>query len=206
MTQGLIALTVLISTCALLFFSAPAMVSRAVVCLFVPAHLSKLPSQPSKFCAKCPEILTATTRMCTQWMQERQARSLEIDKTLADIRADFVALQSVPVSSVETKSAISDWPLPESAGSAGSTSYRRPSQTLNPGLGEGVPPGKITQDPFFHLPSWRLRPGINRKMNFNEMLSLSGSLLVRTRTPSGTSATNPSQTQTLTGISCAERQ
>ena len=55
-TQGLIALTVLISTCAFLFFSAPAMVSRAVVCLFVPAHLSKPPSQPSKFCAKCPEI------------------------------------------------------------------------------------------------------------------------------------------------------
>ena len=132
-TQGLVDLTVLISTCALVFFSAPAMISQALACLLVPAHLSKLPSQPSKFIAKCLEILTATSRMRTQWMQEQQAWSLEIDKTLADIRADLVALQSVPISSAETKSPISDWTLPVSAGSAGSTSYRRPSQTLNPG-------------------------------------------------------------------------
>ena len=77
--------------------------------------------------------INSTSRMCTQWMQEQQARSLEIEKTLADIRADFVALQTVPISSAETKSAISDWPLPVSAFSAGSTSHRRPSQTLNPG-------------------------------------------------------------------------
>ena len=180
-------------------------VSQAVACLLVPAHLSKLPSQPSKLFAKCLEILTATSRMCTQWMQERQARSLEIDKTLADIRADFVALQSVPVSSVETKSAISDRPLPESALSR---LYVVPEAVPDPQprIRWGRPSRKNNTRPPFYLPSRRLRPSINRKMNLNEMLSLSGSILVRTRTPSGTFSTNPSQTQTLTRISCAERQ
>ena len=52
--------------------------------------------------------LFAVTSATTQWMREQQARSIEIDKTLADIRADLVALQSASVSSAETKSAISD--------------------------------------------------------------------------------------------------
>ena len=77
-------------------------------------------------------------------MQELQARSIEIAKTLADLREDIAALQSASVSSVETTSAGSEWPLPKSAGSAVSVSYRRPSQTLPPGEVSAFP-GK-TQD------------------------------------------------------------
>ena len=57
--------------------------------------------------------LVAVTTASTKWMQEQQTRSSEIDKALADFRADIVALQSASVSSVETKSAGSDWPLPK---------------------------------------------------------------------------------------------
>ena len=37
------------------------------------------------------------------WMQDQQARSIEIDKNLANLRANVVALWSASVSSVETK-------------------------------------------------------------------------------------------------------
>ena len=38
----------------------------------------------------------------------------------------------------ETKSVVSNWPLPKIAESAGSGSHRRPSQSLTPGKGEGA--------------------------------------------------------------------
>ena len=61
-------------------------------------------------------------------MQEQQARSIEIDETLADFRAEVAALQTASVTSVETKSA-----GPKPAGSTGSTSYWRPSQSVHSG-------------------------------------------------------------------------
>ena len=54
--------------------------------------------------------------------------------------------------------------------------------------------------PPFYLPSRRLRLGIHRTMNFNEMLFLPGSLQVRTRTPLGTFVTNLSETPAFTCI------
>ena len=66
---------------------------------------------------KITDFVTVSSRT-SQWMQELQARSLEIYKTRADLREDIAALQSASVSSVETTSAGSEWPLSKSAGSA----------------------------------------------------------------------------------------
>ena len=81
-------------------------------------------------------------------MHELQARTIEIDKTLADPRQDIAALQFASVSSVETTSAGSEWPLPMSAGAAFSVSYGRPSQTLPPGEVRAFPE-KNTRPPVF---------------------------------------------------------
>ena len=81
--------------------------------------------------------LKAIATQTTKWVQDQQARSNEIDKTLAELRANVVALQSASVSSVETKSASFVWPLPKIAGPTSSGSNRRPSQT--PGEGPGSP-------------------------------------------------------------------
>ena len=62
--------------------------------------------------------LIAVTTQTTKWMQDQQARSIEIDKTLAELRANDVAPQSAPVFPVETKSVSSDWLLPKIAISA----------------------------------------------------------------------------------------
>ena len=71
-------------------------------------------------------------------------RANDVDKSLATLRDSLNALQSASVSSVETKSTVSDWPLPKIAGSAGCGSYRRSSQSVTPGESEGgpLPPGK----------------------------------------------------------------
>ena len=92
--------------------------------------------------------LVAVSSRTTQWMQELQARSVEIDKTLADLREDIAALQAASVSSVETTSAGSEWPLPMFAGSAVSVSHGRPSQILPPGEVRAFL-GKNTRPPDF---------------------------------------------------------
>ena len=45
---------------------------------------------------KCKQIseLIAVTTQTIKWMQDQQARSIEIDKTLAELRANLVAFQS----------------------------------------------------------------------------------------------------------------
>ena len=94
--------------------------------------------------------LTDVTISTTEWMRAQQARSLDIDKTLASLRASMDALQSASVSSVETKSVVPDWLLPKVAGSMSSGSNRRPSQRHTPGESVGIsyPPGK-RQKPSF---------------------------------------------------------
>ena len=71
---------------------------------------------------------------CTQeWMHAQQARSADIDKTLASLHASMDALESASVSSVVTKSVVSDWLLRKIAGSASSSST---SQSHTPGESE----------------------------------------------------------------------
>ena len=67
-----------------------------------------------------------------------------------DLRASMDALQSASVSSVETKSVVSDWPLPKAAGSASSCLNRRPSQSHTPSksVGSSQPPGKRHKPSF----------------------------------------------------------
>ena len=131
-------------------------------------------------------------------MQEQQVRSMEIDKTLADLRAEVAALQSASVSSVETKNAGSDWPLPspqDQQAPRHTGSRPIPSHPLSVRVRNTRPP--------FYLPSRRLRPGTSRMMNSKGVRSSSVSLVDRTRIPSGSFVTNPSQTPILPSISCS---
>ena len=98
-------------------------------------NIASMQSDMQKQISELMAIATQTTKS----MQDQQARSIEIDKTLAELRAHVVALQSAFVSSVETKSASSDWLLPKIAGSTSSGSNRRPSQTQTPDEGPGSP-------------------------------------------------------------------
>ena len=100
-TQGLIALTVLIATCALPLASAPALVSQAPACLPPLAHLLCLS------CVRCPLVRMSSWKFepttlpaCKPGCRNKspisspsqppqQSRSIEIYKTLADLRADI---------------------------------------------------------------------------------------------------------------------
>ena len=110
----------------------------------------------------------------SKWMQDQQARSIEIDKTLANLRASAIALQCASVSSAETKSASSDWPLPKIAVSASTSSNRRPSQSHTPGESACIS----------QLPGKRQKPSFSpvQKAPKEWLLFLSDSLVVRTRT------------------------
>ena len=123
--------------------------------------------------------LTDITSPTTEWTRSQQARSVDVDKTLESLRASMDALQSAPVSSVETKSVVSDWPLPKVAGSTGSGSNRRPSQSHTPGESVG----------FSQLPGKRQKPSFSPAQKAPEewyqqddALCLSSSLVVRTKT------------------------
>ena len=78
------------------------------------------------------------------------ARTISTSPWRLYVIACLDALQSASVSSVETKSLLSDWPLPKVAGSAGSSFHRRTSQspTLGESGGDSQPPGK-RQKPAF---------------------------------------------------------
>ena len=91
------------------------------------------------------------------------------------------ALQSASVSSVETKSLLSDWPLPKVAGFAGSSFHRRTSQspTLGESGGDSQPPGK-RQKPAF-ISQVALRHGSSKAKNFNGVQFWSSSLVSRTK-------------------------
>ena len=114
-------------------------------------------------------------------------RSIEIDKTLAELRVDVVALQTASMSSVETRSARSDWPLPKFAGSKSLCSNRRPSQNQASGEGPGSPviskPVK-RQTPF--SPSQKAHTDlVSARLRFSSQCRfLSDSLVAKTRTPS----------------------
>ena len=114
----------------------------------------------------------------TEWMHARQARSVDIDQTLAPLCASMDAMQSASVSSVEAKSVVSDWPLP---GSASSGSNRRASQSHIPSESVGISQllGKRQKKLSF---SPAQKNVINKTKSSFAVLFLLGSLVVRTRT------------------------
>ena len=136
--------------------------------------------------------LPAVTTQTTKWTQEQYGRSIEINKTLANLRANALALQSASVSSVETKNATSGWPLPKIAGSASSSSNGRPSQNRTPGESVGIsqPSGK-RQKPFFSPAQKAPEEWSNKTKNSFAVLFSSGSHVVRTRTLSKIFARTP---------------
>ena len=104
-------------------------------------------------------ISLLVTSTSTQWMQKQQVLSIEIDKSLAHLRAGVVTLQSASVSSVEAISARSDWPLLSRQGQHAlrHTGGRpRPS----PPARWGRPSGEKQKTTFFRRPAgaWGLAP------------------------------------------------
>ena len=54
--------------------------------------------------------LSDAAALTAEWMRTDDARANSIDKTLHGLRERFDATQTASVSSVETKSIVSDWP------------------------------------------------------------------------------------------------
>ena len=69
-------------------------------------------------------LADAATRT-SEWMRTHVAIVNDTDKSLGSLRERLDALQSASVSSVETKSIVSGWPVPKIAGSPGSGSHQR---------------------------------------------------------------------------------
>ena len=109
------------------------------------------------------------------------ARTISTSPWRLYVIACLDALQSASVSSVETKSLLSDWPLPKDAGSAGSSFHRRTSQshTLGESGGDSQPPEK-RQKPAF-MDQLALRHGSSKAKNFNGVQFWSSSLVSRTK-------------------------
>ena len=89
------------------------------ICSDSPASLLKSPTARRSGCAPNRHVLSTST------------------KTLDSLRPRMDAFRPASVSSIETKSIVSDWTLPKIAGSVGSGSNRRPSQTHTPGESVG---------------------------------------------------------------------
>ena len=82
-------------------------------------------------------VATTSARICAK----------DIDKSLATLRESLNARQSASVSSVETKSVVSDRPLPNFTGSAGSGSHHKASRPARVRVGF-LPPGKCQKPRF----------------------------------------------------------
>ena len=97
--------------------------------------------------------LSNAAAVTAEWMRTHDARANSSDKTLDCLRERLAAPQTASVSSIETRSIVSDWPLPKVAGSVGSGSDRQPSQSHTPSesAGSSQPPGK-RQKPSFSPP------------------------------------------------------
>ena len=104
---------------------------------------------------KQPLELSNAAALTAEWMRTRDARANSSDKTLDCLRERLAAPQTASVSSVETRSIVSDWPLPKVAGSVGSGSQ---------------PPGK-RQKPSFSPPQKAYdKSGISKTTSFEEVL------------------------------------
>ena len=77
------------------------------------------------------------------WMRQHDARAFEIDKSLSSLRGRLEAILSAPVSTVETKSVMSDWPLPLAASSVGSGTQNRGPPSPTPGVGGTDQPSPV---------------------------------------------------------------
>ena len=104
------------------------------------------------------------------------------------------ASSSASVSSVETKSASSDWRQPKAAGSARSSSNRRPSQSHTPGESVGIsqPPGKRQKPSFSPAQKAPTEWYHQEEEEFLQCCSCQVPLFVRTRTLSKQIARFPS--------------
>ena len=106
-------------------------------------------------------------------MRSFETRSNDIDKKLCSLR------ELASVSSVETKSVVSDWPLPKVTGSASSSSTGRPAPARVLDF-----PSLLGKDKSLlsHRHRRRSQNGTNKTTSSFAVLFLSGSLVVRTRT------------------------